>query len=314
MRIRALKPGFFKNEQLAELSPWHRLCFEGLWCCADREGRLQDRPKRLKAEIFPYDELDMDMLMWDLARAGFIRRYQVGAHPFVWVPTWNEHQHPRADEAASTYPAYAEGMDRVGGPHGMTFPAVRTVDTLVTAKQQEREQLLAIDTDPSLHSDAAATPARMGNGILEVGSGTLDLGNGERAAASALHPSRAQDLIDLWNATTKPPLPRCRELTDERRRKIRARLASRPSLTDWRRVFEAVQGSAFCRGQNDRGWIADFDYVIKNDTVSAKLLERAGTSETASYEWTCPHEPKCSARHACHVKTELEAARKSRAS
>ena len=28
----------------------------GLWTQADREGRLEDRPMRLKASLFPYDE------------------------------------------------------------------------------------------------------------------------------------------------------------------------------------------------------------------------------------------------------------------
>lgn len=34
----------------------------------------------------------------------------------------------------------------------------------------------------------------------------------------------------------------------------------------------------------------------------------------ASYEWICAHEPKCLARHACGVKSQLEAARQSKVS
>ena len=49
-RARNVKPGFFKNELLAECEPLARILFEGLWCEADREGRLEDRPRRLKAE------------------------------------------------------------------------------------------------------------------------------------------------------------------------------------------------------------------------------------------------------------------------
>jgi hypothetical protein len=33
-----------------------RLLFTGLWCLADREGRLEDRPAEIKAEIFSYDD------------------------------------------------------------------------------------------------------------------------------------------------------------------------------------------------------------------------------------------------------------------
>ena len=55
MRARNIKPGFFKNDTLAELEFAARLLFIGLWGLADRAGRLEDRPKKIKAEVFPYD-------------------------------------------------------------------------------------------------------------------------------------------------------------------------------------------------------------------------------------------------------------------
>src|SRR5262245_30051913 len=54
-RIRSIKPGFFRNEDLAAFPFQHRLLFAGLWLLADREGRLEDRPKRIHADLFPYD-------------------------------------------------------------------------------------------------------------------------------------------------------------------------------------------------------------------------------------------------------------------
>lgn len=71
-RKRDLKPGFFKNEALAELPPLTRMFFAGLWCWADREGRLEDRPKKLKGEILPYDDFDADAALDELERAGLI--------------------------------------------------------------------------------------------------------------------------------------------------------------------------------------------------------------------------------------------------
>ena len=59
MRARNLKPGFFQNEYLADLPMAARLLFQGLWCSADRNGRLEYQPKKLKAEILPYDEVDV---------------------------------------------------------------------------------------------------------------------------------------------------------------------------------------------------------------------------------------------------------------
>ena len=53
-RAKNIKPGFFTNEQLAECSFAARLLFVGLWTLADREGRLEDRPRRIRAQVFPY--------------------------------------------------------------------------------------------------------------------------------------------------------------------------------------------------------------------------------------------------------------------
>lgn len=100
-RIRSLKIGFFHNEQLCELSFGHRLLFEGLWLLADKEGRLEDRPKRIKAELFPYDEIDVDRFLGDLARCGFLIRYEAGNLKAVQILNFLKHQRPNNKEAAS---------------------------------------------------------------------------------------------------------------------------------------------------------------------------------------------------------------------
>src|SRR6266540_3778904 len=99
-RIRTIKPEFFDDETLCALSPFHRICFVGLWCQADKAGRLEDQPRRLKARIFPFDDVNMDSLLTDLAREGFIQRYCVdGRHYAAIKPSsWKKHQRPRNDE------------------------------------------------------------------------------------------------------------------------------------------------------------------------------------------------------------------------
>jgi len=55
MRSRNLNLSFFKNEQIGSLPFADRLLFQGLWCLSDREGYFEIRPRRIAAEIFPYD-------------------------------------------------------------------------------------------------------------------------------------------------------------------------------------------------------------------------------------------------------------------
>jgi len=105
MRARNLKPGFFKNDELAECDPLARILFQGLWCMADRTGRLELRPKRLKAEILPYDNADILKLLNQLIAKGFVVAYRYGNEFFLSIPTFTQHQNPHIKEAESTIPA-----------------------------------------------------------------------------------------------------------------------------------------------------------------------------------------------------------------
>ena len=104
-RSRNLKPGFFTNDVLAEVEPLGRLLFQGLWCHADREGRLHDRPKKLKVEILPYDECDLERLLNELASRGFIFRYEANENKYIQIINFSKHQNPHVKESASTIPA-----------------------------------------------------------------------------------------------------------------------------------------------------------------------------------------------------------------
>lgn len=117
-RARNIKPGFFKNDTLAEVPPLGRILFAGLWTIADREGRLEDRPKRIKVEILPYDDCCIDTLLGELSRRGFITRYVVDTCAFIQITNWKKHQDPHVKEAASTIPAPDEhGASTVLAPN-----------------------------------------------------------------------------------------------------------------------------------------------------------------------------------------------------
>ncbi|HBA85987.1 MAG TPA: hypothetical protein DCZ95_18030 [Verrucomicrobia bacterium] len=108
MRSRNIKPGFFKNEILGECSPLTRILFAGIWCMADREGRLEDRPKRIKVEIVPYDDIDVDEALNCLHENGFIIRYSVQNQRYIQIANWKKHQTPHMKEAPSVIPELVE--------------------------------------------------------------------------------------------------------------------------------------------------------------------------------------------------------------
>jgi hypothetical protein len=108
-RTRNIKPSFFKNEYLAECEPMARLLFAGLWCLADSDGRLECRPLRIKAELFPYDNCDIRSLLGQLQLHGFIDIYEAEGLQVIEIPTFAEHQRPHPSEASKSLPAREKG-------------------------------------------------------------------------------------------------------------------------------------------------------------------------------------------------------------
>lgn len=107
-RSRNIKPGFFTNDELAECSPYARILFAGLWTIADKEGRLDDRPKKVKALVLPFDNVDCDELLQQLHDRKFIQRYQVQDGAYIQITNWKKHQNPHCKEAPSEIPEYCE--------------------------------------------------------------------------------------------------------------------------------------------------------------------------------------------------------------
>jgi hypothetical protein len=114
VRARNIKPGLYKDEELACLPIEARYLFPGLWLLADVKGRLEDRPRWIKSEIYPYDDQILasrvDELLKLLHEAGFIRRYEVEGNKYIQVVNFEKHQHPHKNEVArgSHIPAPAE--------------------------------------------------------------------------------------------------------------------------------------------------------------------------------------------------------------
>ena len=120
-RARSIKPGFFKNEDLAECSLAARLCFAGLWTLADRTGRLEDRPKRIKGELFAYDSIEVEPLLQELdGRGGFIHRYRIGDQALIQILNFGKHQNPHHREAPSILAAPVGWTDQTPEPEAGT--------------------------------------------------------------------------------------------------------------------------------------------------------------------------------------------------
>lgn len=81
---------------------------------------------------------------------------------------------------------------------------------------------------------------------------------------------KAQQIVELYNDTCVS-LPHVRTLTDKRKKAIKTRLKKYTQL-DIQKTFIIAEASDFLKGNNDRGWRADFDWLI-NENNMVKVLE-----------------------------------------
>ena len=79
-----------------------------------------------------------------------------------------------------------------------------------------------------------------------------------------------QQIVDLFNSICVS-FPSVRSLSDARRKAIKARLNTY-SLEQFKAMFEIAEASPFLKGQNNRNWRANFDWLIKDGNF-AKVLD-----------------------------------------
>ena len=108
-RDRMIRIGFYQNEVVGKLSPLAALLLPGLWQLADREGRLENRPDRIKAMLFPYrDKADITKLLKELSETTppFISFYEGGK--YFHIHNFKKHQPIHNHEAKSELPEPTE--------------------------------------------------------------------------------------------------------------------------------------------------------------------------------------------------------------
>ena len=96
----------------------------------------------------------------------------------------------------------------------------------------------------------------------------------EGVSADADRPLTKSEILEAWHTRMVPlGFPAVAKMTGDRERKLNARLRD-STLEEWQRAMDALERSAFCRGENDRGWRADFDFLLQPKSFT-KLLEGA---------------------------------------
>lgn len=81
-----------------------------------------------------------------------------------------------------------------------------------------------------------------------------------------------EHVIEIWNKRAEVwGLPLVKTLSRERRQRLAARIREHP-LEDFLAAFDAIERSAFLRGENKNGWRADIDFFCQKSSF-IKLVE-----------------------------------------
>lgn len=91
-RIRTIKPEFWTDEKVVELSFEARLFFVGSWNFADDSGNLQRSAKKLKMQVFPADVIDCEPLIQSLIDHGLFIEYSVNGEEYLHIKGFKDHQ------------------------------------------------------------------------------------------------------------------------------------------------------------------------------------------------------------------------------
>jgi hypothetical protein len=163
-RIRTIKPEFFTSDDICALSPLARLLYVGLWCEADREGRLVWTPGVMKRRYLPDDSCDIEALGRELTARGLLCLYGEG---LAYIPTFGRHQQVNIREAQSKLPSPCSEASvqlppgREGREQGKEGEGTAGAHALPDSWKPEEEDLAwAAEARPDL--DAGALAAETG--------------------------------------------------------------------------------------------------------------------------------------------------------
>jgi len=205
MRIRYIKPGICCNEEIATLGPYAYILFTGLWMIADREGRFEWRPRRIKALAMPlWDDINsqgVENLLDGLLKSGFVQRYEVDGVVYGLVTHWKRHQRPDKRETQSQLPpppGKAHETRRAKSKERVSITESETLDS-------KSDVLASRCNYAELQRQDSVTPmSSHGNSDWGMGNGEWETGGGRLSTTSSVEaPPKKPPLAEKTNAKQK---------------------------------------------------------------------------------------------------------------
>ena len=78
-----------------------------------------------------------------------------------------------------------------------------------------------------------------------------------------------------WNNNISDEISQIRKMSPKRKNKLRKRIKEGviKNIEEFKQLVNKINNSSFLKGDNDRNWKVDFDWVIRNSNNAVKILE-----------------------------------------
>jgi hypothetical protein len=259
-RARLIKPDFFFDEELAELPSDAQLLFVALWMAADREGRLEDKPRVIKAKIFPFGRGDVPELLKMLADSDFILRYQIEGKRYIQIRSFLKHQKPHSREADSTIPA----------PPGQCIGSARAMPGHDLGSAKAMPSRAERESETESVSKAEAERER---GRHDLGSARVEAGDEALSLSLNFSPFLAGLVEEL--AATGLYLPEMVPRVARKQRVYLGRDPTRKELLGWLNREQEPKAKGQGNGRTEK---AKVERVVKNISANRHLNPPKGRS------------------------------------
>lgn len=269
-RIRTVKPEFWTSEQVVDCSPIARLLFIGMWNFCDDAGNHPASVKTLKMEVFPGDDIttaEVQCMVDEIINAGLIVEYAAEGRQYWHVSGWH---HQKIEKPSYKHPSYThENRLPVAdqSPSDTGYVADHSTPEW-NGKEGSNKTLLSESGD----SNSLPAETKTDN-VVKIDSAKPQI--------------PYQQIIDAYHEAL-PELPAVRLQTEARRKAIKSRWIqmlnsdrgdgtlrytdAESGIRWWTQYFNHVRHNSHWLGDNDRGWTADFDWLLNLNNFT-KVLE-----------------------------------------
>lgn len=257
-RIRTLKPEFWEDELVGELSPLARLVFIGCISHADDEGRMRGSAAFVRSQVFAYDPVttleQVEAALQELHAARRITLYG-GAQRYLVVVNFLRHQ-------------------RIRRPQLSALPAPSRINPTAPVEVAELQEVPTLVRNGD---DIVTTPVT--DGVEGEWKGK------EKETSESAVPSSDQsdiaEVFDHWVAKTWTGRGRRPSLDEKKRSRIRARL-KRFSATELKTAIDGFAASPFHNGQQTGVRHLKISTILRDDEQVETGIEKAVAGSNAA--------------------------------